>query len=184
MARTLTGQLLVASPLLGDPNFAGAIILLIQHGEEGALGVVLNRPTPVDVAEVLPTWEPYATGPGVLFQGGPVGLNNALALASVPGRGEPLGWQRVSAGLGLVDLDAPPEVVVGELSAMRIFAGYAGWGPGQIEDEIDEGAWFVVDAEPGDVFGEDPDGLWRAVLRRQRSDLALMSTYTEDPALN
>lgn len=184
MKGSLTGQLLVASPVLGDPNFAGAVILLIQHGPEGALGVVLNRPTPVDVAEVLPTWEPYATGPGVLFQGGPVGLNNALALAAVPGWDEPLGWQRVSAGLGLVDLDAPPEILVGELSAMRIFAGYAGWGPGQLEDEIDEDAWFVVDAEPGDAFMEDPDSLWRRVLRRQRSELALMSTFTEDPSLN
>lgn len=184
MRGSLTGQLLVASPVLGDPNFAGAVILLIQHGPEGALGVVLNRPTPVDVAEVLPTWEPYATGPGVLFQGGPVGLNNALALAAVPGRDEPLGWQRVTAGLGLVDLDAPPEILVGELSAMRIFAGYAGWGPGQLEDEIDEDAWFVVDIEPGDAFVEDPDSLWRRVLRRQRSSLALMSAFTEDPSLN
>lgn len=184
MHASLTGQLLVASPLLGDPNFAGAVILLIQHGPEGALGVVLNRPTPVDVAEVLPTWEPYASGPGVLFQGGPVGLNNALALAAVPGLDEPLGWQRVTAGLGLVDLDAPPEILVGELSAMRIFAGYAGWGPGQLEEEIDEGGWFIVDAEPGDAFMADPDSLWRHVMRRQRSDLALMSTFTEDPSLN
>ena len=120
----------------------------------------------------------------VLFQGGPVGLDNALALASVPGSEEPLGWQRLSGGIGLVDLDAPPEVIVGMLSGMRIFAGYAGWGPGQLEDEIVEGAWFVVDADLDDAFAEEPDELWRAVLRRQTGNLALLSTYTEDPSLN
>lgn len=181
----MTGRLLVASPLLGDPNFAQAVILLIEHtADRGALGVVLNRPTPVDVAEVLPIWEPYASGPGVLFQGGPVGLDNALALAAVPGSQEPLGWQRVTPGLGLVDLDAPPEVLAGELSAMRIFAGYAGWGRGQLEDEVAEGAWFVVPARPSDAFVDEPDSLWRAVLRRQGGDLAMLSTYVEDPSLN
>ncbi len=183
-ADCFAGRLLVASPDLGDPNFTRAVLLLIEHSDAGALGVVLNHPTPLDVAEVLPSWEPYATGPGVLFQGGPVGLNNALALAAVPGLAEPLGWQRLSGGLGLVDLDAPPEVLVGELSAMRIFAGYAGWGPGQLEDEIAAGAWFVVDADARDAFDAHPDELWRAVLRRQPGDLALLSTYTEDPGLN
>jgi putative transcriptional regulator len=183
-AEFFTGQLLVAAPSLGDPNFSQAVLLLIEHSDSGALGVVLNRPTPVDVAEVLPSWQPYATGPGVLFQGGPVGLNNALALAAVPGLEEPLGWQRVSGGLGLVDLDAPPEVLVGEMSAMRIFAGYAGWGAGQLEDEIAEGSWFVVEAEASDAFARNPDFLWRSVLRRQPGNLALLSTYAEDPTLN
>jgi putative transcriptional regulator len=181
---SLTGRLLIATPALGDANFARAVVLLLDHDEDGALGVVVNRPTSVDVAEILPSWQPYASGPGVVFQGGPVALDSALALGAVPGDGEPLGWRRVVGRLGLVDLDAPPELLAAELGAMRIFAGYAGWGAGQLEDELHQGAWYVVEAEPGDAFSTQPQRLWRAVLRRQRGELAMLSTYPDDPALN
>lgn len=181
---TLTGRLLVASPVLGDSNFARAVVLLLDHDEDGALGVVVNRPTAVEVGDVLPPWSSYTTRPGVVFQGGPVALDSALGLAAVPGEAEPLGWRRVYGGLGLVDLDAPPEVLVAEMGALRIFAGYAGWGPGQLEDELGEGAWYVVDADPADAFSDDPGDLWRSVLRRQGGDLALVATYPKDPTLN
>jgi putative transcriptional regulator len=191
---TLTGRLLVATPALGDSNFERSVVLVLDHDEDGALGVVINRPTPLDVAEVLPVWQPLATEPGVLFQGGPVALDSALGLALVPGDGEeePLGWRRVIGRVGLVDLDAPPEVLAAEVSRLRIFAGYAGWGAGQLEDELAEGAWYVVDArfggapgdDPGDPFTEQPEDLWRAVLRRQGGDLAMVSTYLDDPSLN
>ena len=97
---------------------------------------------------------------------------------------EPLGVRRIIGSLGLVDLDTPPEVVVAELSGLRIFAGYAGWGEGQLEDEIAEGAWYVVDGEARDAFSDDPERLWRTVLRRQGGDLAMVATYPEDPSLN
>lgn len=186
----LTGRLLVATPELGEGTFERSVVLLLDHDEDGALGVVINRPTPVDVAEVLPTWQPLATEPGVLFQGGPVALDSALGLAVVPGTGEdePLGWRRVVGRLGLVDLDTPPEVLAAEVTRLRIFAGYAGWGAGQLEDELAQGAWYVVQAEPGgefdDAFSAAPDQLWRAVLRRQGGDLAMVSTYIDDPSLN
>ena len=104
---------------------------------------------------MLPVWQPLATEPGVLFQGGPVALDSALGLALVPGDGEeePLGWRRVVGRVGLVDLDAPPEVLAAEVSRLRIFAGYAGWGAGQLEDELAEGAWYVVDARFGSPAG-------------------------------
>jgi putative transcriptional regulator len=183
---SLTGRLLVATPALGDGTFARSVILLLDHDEDGALGVVVNRPTPVEVAEVLPAWQQYATTPGVLFQGGPVSLDSALGLAAVTSgdEDEPIGWRRVAGGLALLDLDVPPEVVVTDLSALRIFAGYAGWGAGQLEAELEEGAWYVVLAEPGDAFSADPDGLWRSVLRRQGGPLALVSTYVDNPSLN
>jgi putative transcriptional regulator len=190
---TLTGRLLVATPALGDSNFERSVVLVLDHDEEGALGIVINRPTPVDVAEVLPVWQPLATEPGVLFQGGPVALDSALGLALVPGEGEdePLGWRRVVGRLGLVDLDVPPEVLAAEVTRLRIFAGYAGWGAGQLEDELAEGAWYVVDArfgagvdDAGDPFSEAPEDLWREVLRRQGGDLAMVSTYLDDPSLN
>ncbi|GAA1518315.1 YqgE/AlgH family protein [Streptomyces synnematoformans] len=190
---SLTGRLLVATPALTDPNFTRTVVLLLDHDEEGSLGVVLNRPTPVGVGDVLRDWADLAGDPGVVFQGGPVSLDSALGLAVVPGdqAGDgpgggagPLGWRRVHGAIGLVDLDAPPELLAAELGTLRIFAGYAGWGPGQLEEELDDGAWYVVESEPGDVSSPAPEGLWRAVLRRQRSELAMVATYPDDPSLN
>lgn len=188
----LTGRLLVATPELGEGPFERSVVLVLDHDENGALGVVINRPTPVDVSEVLPAWQPLTSEPGVLFQGGPVALDSALGLAllpaGAPAEEEPLGWRRVVGRLGLVDLDTPPEVLAAELSRLRIFAGYAGWAGGQLEDELSEGAWFVVpavgDGAFADAFTSDPDTLWRAVLRRQGGDLAMVSTYLADPSLN
>jgi putative transcriptional regulator len=184
---SLTGRLLVATPALTDPNFDRAVVLLLDHDVEGSLGVVLNRPTPVEVGAVLESWADLAGEPAVVFQGGPVGLDSALALAVVPGEQgeeEVLGWRRVHGAIGLVDLEAPPELLAAELGGLRVFAGYAGWAPGQLEDELLEGAWYVVESEPGDVSAPDPERLWRAVLRRQRGELALVATYPDDPSLN
>ncbi|MGW7065758.1 YqgE/AlgH family protein [Streptomyces sp. NPDC054855] len=194
---SLTGRLLVATPALADPNFDRAVVLLLDHDEEGSLGVVLNRPTPVDVADILEGWGDLAGAPGVVFQGGPVSLDSALGVAVIPGeegpasgvrarpgRAEPIGWRRVHGAIGLVDLDTPPELLAPALGSLRIFAGYAGWGPGQLEDELVEGAWYVVESEPGDVSSPDPERLWRAVLRRQRSELAMVATYPDDASLN
>ena len=182
----MVGRLLVASPLLGDPSFARAVVLLLDYDEDGALGVIINRPTPVGVAQVLPDWQPFATSPGVLFQGGPVALDSALGLATVPGgeEDEPLGWRRVSGGLGLVDLDTPPEILAAEMADLRIFAGYAGWGGGQLEAELAEEAWYVVPAEATDAFSPEPASLWRSVLRRQGGELAFVSTMPDDPTMN
>ncbi|MFL6180085.1 MAG: YqgE/AlgH family protein [Actinomycetes bacterium] len=185
---TLTGRLLVASPELGDPNFARTVVLLVDHDEGGALGVILNRPSTTDVGEILPDWHLYATPPQVVFQGGPVGRDSALALAArASGQdevGEPLGFRHVHAGIGLVDLDSPAELIAGEITSMRIFAGYAGWDSDQLEAEIDQGAWFVVDAEPHDLSSADPERLWTDVLRRQPPPLAIVATFPEDPSLN
>jgi putative transcriptional regulator len=182
------GSLLVAAPTLVDPNFARTIVLLLDIGESGALGVVLNRPTELDVGDVLEPWADVVAGPGVLFQGGPVETDAALAVASVvaglaPDE-EPIGWRRVYGSTGLVDLDAPVEVVAGGLSSVRIFAGYAGWGAGQLEAEIEEGSWYVVPAEPQDPFLEDPARLWVSVLRRQGGELAMLATMPAEPGLN
>jgi putative transcriptional regulator len=182
----LTGRLLVATPSLGDPNFARAVVLVLDHDESGALGVVVNRPTTVPVGDVLPSWQPFTTDPGVLFRGGPVAVDSALGLAVFPGHGEaePPGWRRVVDGLGLVDLDGPPEMLAADMAHLRIFAGYSGWGTGQLEDEVEEGAWYVVPGHARDVFSVEPSSLWRTVLRRQGGELAMVSTYADDPTLN
>ncbi|MEV7006003.1 YqgE/AlgH family protein [Streptosporangium sp. NPDC051022] len=185
------GGLLVATPRLDDPNFRRSVVLVLEHDlDGGTLGVVLNRPSDISVTQVLPTWDTMVTGPSVLFQGGPVQTDSALALAAVPSGQEPLGWRRLHSGtaavsrIGTVDLDAPPEILAGEIAQMRIFAGYAGWSAGQLEAEIGEGAWYVVDSEPGDTFYHDPGSLWRAVLRRQPDELAYVATCPDDPSMN
>jgi putative transcriptional regulator len=181
----LRGQLLLATPALLDPNFHRTVILVLDHGEDGAMGVILNRPLEVPVDAVLPTWQPYVTDPGVLFQGGPVGLDSALGLVALPGDlPEPAGVRRLDGSLALVDLDTEPATVVPHLSGIRVFAGYAGWGTDQLEREVREGSWYVVPSEARDPFSPEPTGLWRQVLRRQPGDLAYVASFPEDPSLN
>lgn len=186
----VVGRILVATPLLDDPNFRRSVVLVLEHdAAEGTLGVVLNRPTDVPVGRVLPPWGELVTGPSVLFQGGPVALDSALALARVPSGESPLGWRALDdasdvSRVGVLDLDAPPSLIAPELVQLRVFAGYAGWSGGQLRSEIEQGAWYVVPGEPGDVFAAEPERLWQAVLRRQGGDLALVSTYPDDPNLN
>src|SRR5690349_12230867 len=147
----LSGNLLVATPQIVEGVFCRSVVLLLHHDAEGAQGVVLNRPMEARVDVVLPDWQPYATSPSVLFEGGPVGLDSALGLVSAPGDVEPMGVKRLFGGIGLVDLDTPPALVMPDLAGLRIYAGYAGWSPGQLEDEIGEGSWYVVESEARDA---------------------------------
>lgn len=184
------GRLLVATPLLGDPNFRRTVILIVEHEEtEGTLGVVLNRPTQIPVGRVLEQWTGLVTDPSVVFKGGPVAPTSPLALALVPGKEEPVGWRALDgapslARLGLLDLDTPPRLLAPAIQSLRVYAGYAGWSPGQLQAEIDEGAWHVITAEPGDIFAASPDTLWRMVLRRQEGEMSFLATYPDDPGLN
>ena len=179
------GSLLVATPALLDPNFADSVVLVLEHNDEGALGVVLNRPSVVTVGAVLEVWAGLVGEPDVLFQGGPVGLDGALALALLADPAdEPVGWRRCFGDLGMVDLDSPVELVDGGIAALRVYAGYAGWGTGQLEAEIAEGSWYVIDSEPSDFFRPDVESLRRDVLRRQPGELAWVSTRPADPTLN
>ncbi|HSE08748.1 MAG TPA: YqgE/AlgH family protein [Nocardioidaceae bacterium] len=182
------GQLLIATPLLVDPNFERTVVLVLDHDDTGSLGVVLNRPSPVPVGDVLQDWQALVAEPGVLFHGGPVATDSALAVASIPNgqapESDPVGFRRLFGETGIIDLDTPTELLDHAISRMRIFAGYAGWGVGQLEAEVEEGSWYVVPAEGGDVFGASPDGLWSRVLRRQPGELAWVSTRPADPTLN
>lgn len=180
------GRLLVATPALVDPNFAHTVVLLLDLDEDGALGVVLNRPSPVPVGDILDAWSDVAREPGVLFQGGPVGTDSALAVAALASgtAEEPIGFRRLFDRTGIVDLDAPVELVSPAVSGVRIFAGYAGWSADQLEAEVEEGSWYVVPSEPSDLFDADPERLWMRVLRRQPGELAWVSTRPLDPTLN
>lgn len=182
------GRLLVASPLLPDPNFDRTVVLVIAYGDEGALGLVLNRPSQMKVAEPLPRWQHLAAEPAVLFLGGPVQHQAVICLARHidPGQtaGQPGPYRLVTPGVGTLDLDGDPSEVSGRVSRIRMFAGYAGWSPGQLEGEIEAGAWWIVDARPDDPFSEDPEQLWKAVLRRQRPPLTFVAYFPDDPTEN
>ena len=180
-----SGMLLVATPALQDPNFVDTVVLLLDVNDEGALGVVLNRPSQILVADVLETWREVVGEPEVLFRGGPVGTDGALAVARLrDAQDTPVGWRPVAGLIGMVDLDTPAELVDGSLSAMRVFAGYAGWGAGQLDGEVERQDWYVVSSEAGDAFRGDPEGLRRDVMRRQPGMLAWHVNRPVDPEWN
>lgn len=180
--RPAAGQVLVATPSLADPNFTRTVVLILEHGEDGALGVVVNRPTEVTIEDTLPGWDRLAADPPVVFLGGPVEQEALIAVARLaPGEADgPADWQPVTDALGVVDLDQDP-MLVPELAEIRVFAGYAGWAPGQLDAEISSGSWFVLDAEPHDPFAPDAEALWRGVVRRQGG---VFSTFPPDPSHN
>ncbi|MGI8775965.1 MAG: YqgE/AlgH family protein [Acidimicrobiales bacterium] len=181
MTASLTGRLLVAAPALRDPNFERTVVLVVAHGDEGAVGVVLNRPSDSDVSDILPTWHGLATPPPVVFFGGPVALTGVICLGRSDQPEVRPGWQPLFSGLGTVDLEADPDEA---LTGVRVFAGHAGWSPTQLEAEVGEGAWFVLDALPGDAFVPVPENLWSTVLHRQGGALARVANFPTDPAMN
>jgi putative transcriptional regulator len=180
----IAGQLLVATPLLPDPNFDRSVVLLLAHGEKGALGVVLNRPTAMELESPLPRWERLAADPRVVFVGGPVSPGAVICLARLPAGPPAPGWTSVTGELGTLDLEQDPDEVADDAVEIRVFAGYAGWGPGQLEGEIAAGAWYVVAAEPGDAMAHDPGQLWKQVLRRQGTSLAFVAAFPADLSSN
>jgi putative transcriptional regulator len=189
-----SGRLLVATPLLTEDTFSRTVVQLVQHDEEGALGVVVNRPSHTPLSEVLPGWALLAPDPVTVFVGGPVQPSAAICLGRLslppvqptePDETEAAESSYVvvpgAPWLGTIDLDLEAADPVEEV---RVFAGYAGWSAGQLEAEVEEGAWWVCDALPGDCFTGDPGHLWRDVLRRQGMPLALVASYPADPSLN
>ena len=178
---SVAGRLLVAMPGMTDPNFSRTVVLMVEHSPEGAVGLVLNRPTKADLLDHLPGWWSAAVDPRVVFVGGPVGEGGGIGLARGPGSAPLEGWPEV-LGVRAVDLEEAPGVDSG-LEA-RVFTGYSGWGPGQLESELSANGWFVVDAVADDVFTAHPEGLWEEVLRRAGGRYAWFATYPADPRLN
>lgn len=178
----------MASTKLGDPNFDRGVVLLLDHGDDGALGVVLNRPTPVPVAEILEPWADQAglAPPGVVFRGGPVSPDAVIGLARAASPEAAIGapWRVVIEAVATVDLSVAPADQPVVLAGARLFSGYSGWAPDQLEAELAEGAWFVLDALALDVFCEDTDRLWHDVMRRQGGKLSLLATYPSHPSQN
>jgi putative transcriptional regulator len=179
------GQLLVATPSLHEPTFARTVIALLEHDDEnGSVGVVLNRPMTVAVAEVVDAVTDLVTSPTTLFDGGPVAPTTAIALGRVAPGAEPDGWTYVVPPLVTVDLAHDPSLLAVSVRDLRVFVGYAGWSTGQLAGEIEEGAWYVVEGLPADAFGPDPESLWSAVLRRQGWPLSAVAVCPLDPTMN
>jgi putative transcriptional regulator len=178
---SLQGHLLIASPGLLDPNFRRTVVLVTEHTEDGAAGLVLNRPTEAEVSEIVPQLEPLVDDGEHIFMGGPVQPNGVLVLgefldpsdAAVP----------LFGALGFPALEEPDEVVP-LTTRRRIFAGYAGWGSGQLEDELAREDWILEEARPDDAFTEAPDELWADVLRRKGGIYELVARMPEDPSVN
>lgn len=180
----LKGRLMVATPLLDDPNFHRTVVLVVEHGEYGALGLVVNRASSIDVDAPLSPWRGLVSPPVVLFAGGPLRQEAVIALARITGSSPAGAFQAIGGGIGVLDLTVDADTVRGAIGDLRIFTGYAGWGGGQLEAEIAHGGWFVVDAEPRDAFASGPDELWRDVLRRQPPPLRRYALYPADPSMN
>jgi putative transcriptional regulator len=181
---SLRGQLIIASPTLQDPSFDRTVVLITEHDEEGAMGLVLNRPSDAPVVDAVPDLAWIATDEDdLVYIGGPVAPDGVMVLAE---------WEDpthaailVEGDLGFVPGNAPSQEAL-ELAVRRarVYAGHAGWGPGQLEDELAEDAWIVEAPRREELFSEDPENLWSAVLRRKGREFALLSTMPPDPSLN
>jgi putative transcriptional regulator len=179
---SMRGRLLIASPALLDPNFHRAVILVGEHGEEGAMGVVLNRPSKTEVAEAVPALEDLVEAGATVSVGGPVAPGSVLVLAELDDP-DLVADEFVVDGVGFVRGDADTALVAAAAGRARVFAGYAGWTAGQLEAELEQESWIVEDAIADDVFAE-ADELWSLVLIRKGGPYVLVATMPPDPSLN
>lgn len=177
----LTGHLLLSNATLFDPNFRRTVVLIGHHDEEGAVGVVLNRPLDVTVDEAVPPLAALVQPGDLVYQGGPVQPEAAVVVADFE---DPTRAGVVALGsIGFLPEEADPDDL-GAIRRARVFAGYSGWGPGQLEEELGEDAWLVTPALPQDVFDEEPEQLWERVVARLGPSYAMMRTMPIDPSAN
>jgi len=179
--QSLKGHLLIAGPGLVDPNFRRTVVLVGEHSAEGALGVVLNRASDATVDEAVPELAELADDLGSVHVGGPVQPSAIVVLADFvePDRASVL----VLDSVGFLPSEVDPDAL-GELRRARVYAGYAGWGPGQLDGELEEGSWIVEPALAEDVFTADPEELWSDVLRRKGGPFGVLALMPPDPSLN
>jgi putative transcriptional regulator len=179
---SLAGHFLVASPSILDPNFHRAVVFVTAHTEEGAVGVILNRRSDSTVGDAVPQLGSVTDLSDSVFVGGPVNPEGVAVLAEFHDPDQ--AGVVVIEDIGFVALDDALEEGAPELERTRVFAGVAGWGPDQLEDELERDDWIVERADLDDIFTEDPDGLWSAVLRRKGGEYELVARMPVDPSLN
>jgi len=181
MEESLRGKLLVASPALVDPNFARSVVLVTEHNEDGAMGIVLNRPADAVASDLVPELA-AVTGDGPVFIGGPVQPQALVVLAEFSDP-DAAAWI-VVADVGFVAADTDPDELDPAIRRGRVYAGYSGWGQGQLEVELEQDSWIVEPPLPAELFPDDPAALWSAVLARKGGEYALISRMPEDPSVN
>jgi putative transcriptional regulator len=174
VSESLSGKLLIASPSMAD-YFHRTVILVVEHADEGAFGLVLNRPSETTVGEASPELAELVGGEHLIHVGGPVQPN---AVTAVGDHSDPSEASKLIVGsVGMVDLDDPPN-----LNRLRVYVGYAGWSAGQLDGELEQEAWIVEDAHPDDPF-RDGD-VWAEVLARKGGEFALLARMPADPSVN
>ncbi len=180
------GRLLLATPPLEDPNFDRAVIYVLEHHEDGAIGLIINRPSDEALEAPLDRWIDLQTAPSSVFTGGPVETSAMIGIATTKVLvDEPVEHiTQISGLIASTDLSADPAIVAAHVDSVRVFRGYAGWGAGQLEAEIDQGSWLVLDAEIADVFSDRPEDLWYTVLRRQPGRLSWLALAPDDLSFN
>ncbi len=183
MVESLRGQLLVAGPALVDPNFHRTVVLVCEHDEEGAMGLVLNRPSPIAAEQALPELLEAFAEDERLWVGGPVQTTSVVVLAEFAGPSDAAG-ALVTGGVGLVQPDADLDELAASVRRARAFLGYAGWGAGQLDDELAGEDWIPARAQPDDVFTDAPERLWSRALARKGGRFALLATMPPDPSQN
>ncbi len=176
------GKLLVAGPALLDPNFHRTVVLVCEHDENGALGLVLNRPSPIPADQAIPELDDALDEGDTLWVGGPVQTTSVVVLADISDDDTPA--LRVQGDIGLVLPDAELERVGTAVRRARAFLGYAGWGPEQLDAELERDDWIVADFSAEDAFTGDPEHLWSRVLERKGGHYALLATMPPDPSVN
>ena len=179
---SLQGKLLIAAPTLLDPNFTRTVILIASHSEEGALGLVLNRPLETPLAEIAPALEPLAEPGAVLHQGGPVAPGSAVLLAEFADPS--LAALLIFGDIGLPSANCELDELASGVRRARVFAGHSGWGPGQLDDELEQEAWFVGQLAPDELWLTDSTALWANALVRKGGAYALLARMPEDPSVN
>ena len=179
---SLRGRFIVASPALVDPNFRKTVVLIAEHTADGAMGLVLNRQTPASVADAVPHLTAITGESALVFVGGPVERTSVFVLADFADPAQ--AGSLVLWDIGLFPPDTEPAEAVRIARQARVYAGYAGWGPGQLEDELEEEAWIVADPAEEDIFTAEPEKLWSRVLRRKGGHYGVLALMPDDPRLN
>jgi putative transcriptional regulator len=182
MENSLAGKLLVANPLMGDPNFSRTVVLIVEDNEEGSMGLVLNRASEEPVELYLPMWADIVAQPDMIFVGGPVMTDVAIGMGAGPAIPAD-DWSPVVADISLIDVAFGPDHW-GGMNTARIFAGYSGWVPGQLLAELSIQSWIICEAQRGDILDAEPESLWNRVLARQPGRLSLYASFPKDLSTN
>jgi putative transcriptional regulator len=179
---SLRGKLLIAAPMLTDPHFSRSVVLVAAHDENGALGLILNRPLDVPLADVAPALDALAEPGSTLHRGGPVAPESAVVLADFSDLS--LAALTVFGTVGFPSAECDLDALAAGVRRARVFAGHSGWGPGQLDAELQEEGWIIGQLAPDELWQADTTHLWENSLMRKGGSYALLARMPVDPSVN